>query len=118
MTPPKLSKAAVTMFKGARGDTGPQGPPGPPGSPGTDATASTELIEKATAIDENTPKELTVECPNGPVLSGGFVLYGQESQKLRAVRSYALPGDKVWLVRALADEPGEWQLSVIAVCVK
>jgi hypothetical protein len=119
VTPAKVSQAAVTMFKGQKGDTG---PPGAAGSVGANGIAA-ELVEKsAGAPDTTSPKELTVECPHGPVLGGGFVLYASEEAKqikLRAVRSYALPGDKVWLVRAFAEEAGmSWQLTVSAVCSK
>jgi hypothetical protein len=115
VTPPKVSPATVTMFKGAKGDTGPQG------LPGSD-TVATEIVEKSTSFDTESPKELAVECPNGPALGGGYVLAGSggaNQDKLRAVRSYALPGDRVWLVRAFSDEATvSWQLNAMAVCKK
>ena len=118
VTPPKVSPATVTMFKGAKGD---KGETGPQGLPGSDAVA-TEIVEKSTAFDTESPKELSVECPNGPALGGGYVLAGSggaNQDKLRAVRSYALPGDRIWLVRAFSDEAAvSWQLNAMAVCKK
>ena len=119
VTPAKISPAAVAVFKGEKGDTG---PPGTPGLPGADAIVAPALVEKSTgAPDTTSPKELTVECPAGHAVGGGFVLYAPDESKqtkLRAVRSYALPGDKTWLVRAFADEAGiTWQLSVSVICL-
>jgi hypothetical protein len=52
----------------------------------------------------STSKELSVHCPNGPVLGGGFALHNTAGSpsgqaKLRAVRSYPVDQD-TWLVRA------------------
>lgn len=107
---------------GPAGKAGDQGPPGPQGEPGSAGGApETELIQKATETEKTTPKELVVDCPNGPVLSGGFVLHSSEVEgqnNLRAVRSYALDSDS-WLVRAIDDSAStSWQLTVVAVCAK
>jgi hypothetical protein len=119
VTLPKVSSTAVSVLKGAKGDPGPAGTPGTPGTSGAGVTP--QLLEKTTgAPSVGTPKELAVECPTGHALGGGFVLFpngGIGQEKLAAVRSYALPGDKKWLVRAVSTEPSlSWQLSVSVIC--
>jgi hypothetical protein len=126
VTPAKLSKAskaALTGPKGATGATGPQGPKGDAGLKGDPGTLAAFAIEDVSAVSENTTakeKEVSVACPSGKVLGGGYVLnsHGNLSLLLRAVRSYAV-AEGTWLVRALnsgTEEP--WELSVQAVCVK
>ena len=125
VTPPKISQATETALKGEKGEKGDSGQPGAPGSPGADAVVAPQLIEKSTPgpgeVNTTSPKELIVECPTGHATGGGFVLYAPDESKqtkLRVVRSYALPGDKQWLVRAFAEEVGlSWQLSVSVICV-
>ena len=63
-----------------------------------------------------------MDCPNGPVLSGGYVLYppaqAGEQGKLRAIRNYATDQDS-WLVRAVDDSTAlSWELTVSVVCAK
>jgi hypothetical protein len=59
------------------------------------------------------------QCPNGPVLGGGYVLHVPsefaEQKNLRAVRNYAIASD-TWFVRALDNgaSPAR-QLTVVAV---
>ena len=133
----KLSSSAKNSLKGekgpkgergetgAQGSQGAQGPQGAPGSSGGAAQMETEIVTAATASDTSTPKELSVHCPNGPVLGGGFVLHNASGSpsgqaKLRAVRSYPVDAN-TWLVRATDDSngtEGEWELTVIAVCRK
>jgi hypothetical protein len=111
---------------GAAGATGAQGPVGAPGVPGTAAVSTsveTEVVNQATATDTTTPKELSVHCPNGPVLGGGYVLHSETAPgaaKLRAIRSYPVDTD-TWLVRAVDDSAGAegpWELTVSVVCAK
>ena len=135
----KLKDGSVTLAKlsaqvkgelkgppGTTGATGPQGAAGPQGPAGTSATStslSTEVVNQATATDTTTPKELSVQCPSGPVLGGGYVLHGTTTPgaaKLRAIRSYPVAGD-TWLVRAVDDSAGTegaWELTVSVVCEK
>jgi hypothetical protein len=106
---------------GAKGDAGAPGAPGQPGEPGG-AALETELVQKNAPASTTTPKELQVDCPNGPVLSGGYVVYPMaqpaEQGKLRAIRSYATDQDS-WLVRAVDDTGAlSWELTVVAVCAK
>lgn len=79
----------------------------------------TEEVAQSTPTDTEIAKELAVECPNGPVLSGGYVI-SPNGVGIRPVRSYALPGGKSWLVRAVNDGAAEqsWHLTVVAVCAK
>ena len=95
------------------------GAPGNPGAPGAPAVFDTEQVVKTTGKSTETPKELQVTCPNGPVLSGGYVLAGQAanpSSSLIARRSYAVAQD-TWLVRAVNAGPSEeWELTVVATC--
>ena len=102
---------------GQAGAVGPTGPAGPPGSTGSSGVAETEEVAKSTPSDTEAAKELAVKCPNGPVLSGGYVI-GVNDPGIRAVRSYAIASDE-WLVRAVDDAPGgAWHLTVVAVCAK
>jgi len=121
---PKDFKGSVAGAKGDTGSPGTPGAPGTPGVPGTPGTVGTvggtEIVQKSVAASTETPKELAVECPNGPVLSGGYVLHVPsnfaEQKHLSAVRSYAI-SNKAWLVRALDDTAAlSWELSVIVVC--
>lgn len=131
----KLSAQLKGEIKGQKGDTGatgvtgatgPQGQAGLQGTPGTGAVSTsveTEVINQATATDASTPKELQVQCPNGPVLGGGYVLHNgtvSGSAKLRAIRSYPVDSG-TWLVRAVDDSAGaegSWELTVSVVCAK
>jgi hypothetical protein len=112
VTPTKIRHSALAILKGdkgAKGDTGPAG---------KDGIAATELVQKVTAEDETESKELSVECPNGPVLSGGYVASSQfvSQNVFRLARSYAVD-DKSWLVRAIQDTGKDpWALTVVAVC--
>ncbi len=126
VTPEKLSPGAKSLLKGQTGATGAQGPPGPPGAPGTTSQTTgleTEVVNQATATDTTSPKELSVHCPSGPVLGGGYVLHSETatgSAKLRAIRSYPVDVD-TWLVRAVDDSNGAegvWELTVSVVCEK
>ena len=105
--------------KGPDGKEGPPGATGPPGPPGAVA-AGTELVVKSTGSTTENPKELQVECPNGRVLSGGYVLYppdaASQQVNLRAVRSYAISLNE-WLVRAVDQTDSlKWELTVSLVC--
>jgi hypothetical protein len=127
VTPEKLSPGAKTLLKGETGATGGQGEPGPRGEPGTNTSQTggleTEIVNQATATNATSPKELTVHCPSGPVLSGGYVLHSETpagAAKLRAIRSYPVDADD-WLVRADDDSSGgegAWELTVSVVCEK
>jgi hypothetical protein len=126
VTPAKLSKtakAALTGPNGATGSTGPQGPKGDAGSKGDPGTLAAFAIEDVSAVSENTgakEKEVSVTCPSGKVLGGGYVLNTHNNLNivLRAVRSYAV-AEGTWLVRALNSGIEEaWELSVVGVCVK
>jgi hypothetical protein len=106
--------------KGAKGDQGLQGAAGSkgdPGPPGDPATFVTEEVVKTTGKSTETPKELQVTCPNGPVISGGYVLAGTiPTGSLIARRSYAV-AKNTWLVRAMNAGPSEeWELTVVATC--
>ena len=75
----KLSAQVKGELKGPPGTTGAQGAAGPQGPAGTSAVStsvSTEVVNQATATDTTPPKELSVQCPSGPVLGGGYVLHG------------------------------------------
>lgn len=112
VTPPKVSPAVLALLKGEKGDRGEIGPAG-----GT-AGFTPELVQKVSVTDMTTPKELIVECPNGPVISGGFVLFASvgTAENLRAVRSYPVQAN-AWLVRALDNGAADtWQLTAYAVC--
>lgn len=119
VTPEKLSPGAKSLLKGQTGATGAPGPPGPPGTTGLE----TEVVNQATATNTTSPKELSVHCPSGPVLGGGYVLHSETaagSAKLRAIRSYPVDAD-TWLVRAVDDSNGAegvWELTVSVVCEK
>jgi hypothetical protein len=124
----KLSAQAKAELEGPKGAAGAQGPAGPQGSPGTGSVAvstavETEVIDQATATDTSTPKELSVSCPNGPVLGGGYVLHHSPESptgdaELRAIRSYPVTAS-TWLVRAVDDSSnGPWELTVSIVCEK
>ncbi len=130
VTPAKLAAATKSQLKGqtgatgAQGPVGPQGAAGPQGAPGAAASPAgveTEVVNLATAKDATAEKELTVQCPHGPVLGGGFVLAPQlaaAEPRLRAVRSYAVTPNS-WLVRAFDDGGADtWELTVTAVCEK
>lgn len=129
VTPSKLSKGAKKTLtgpagpKGATGSTGPQGLKGDPGTPGTPGTSPLLAIQDVSAVTENTTakeKEISVACPSGKVLGGGYVLnsHGNLNLLLRPVRSYAV-AEGTWLVRALNSGTEEaWELSVQAVCAK
>jgi hypothetical protein len=124
VTPSKLSAQVKSELKGQKGEAGAQGAQGPAGAqgaPGASATVETEVVNAATATNTTAEKELTVHCPHGPVLGGGFVLapeiVGGEPH-LRAVRSYAVSPES-WLVRAFDDGGADnWELTVDAVCEK
>ena len=45
VTPPKVSKKTVALFKGQRGAAGPRGSQGPPGSQGTQGPAGPQGIQ-------------------------------------------------------------------------
>jgi hypothetical protein len=114
VTPPKVSPSVLALLKGEKGDRGDRGEIGPAG--GT-ASFTPEIVQKASAFDTITPKELIVECPNGPVISGGFVLASTAQENLRAVRNYAVESD-AWLVRALDNGGADvWQLTAYAICM-
>jgi hypothetical protein len=107
-------------IKGSAGPQGDVGPVGPAGQPGSSTLGGVEQVTKSTETTTDRPKELIVDCPRGPVLSGGFVVYPPEfpteQGKLRVLRSYALDADS-WLVRATSDDGLlKWQLTVVAVC--
>jgi len=129
VTPAKLSKASkvtLTGPAGAKGATGPAGPQGPrgetglKGSPGVSPALAVEDVFAVSADDTAKEKEVTVACPSGKVLGGGYVLNSHNNLNLllRAVRSYPV-AEGVWLVRALNSGTEEtWELSVNAVCAK
>ena len=107
--------------KGEQGLPGAQGAPGPPGGLGG-ATVGTEILVKAVPASTVTAKEAVVDCPSGPVLSGGWVLFvpgnEDEQKKIRIVRSYAVDADS-WLIRAVDDTGAlSWALTAVAVCSK
>jgi hypothetical protein len=124
----KSGSLLATDFKSGQlpaGERGPQGLPGAAGlngAPGLNGAATeTEVRNASTPFNNTTPKEMTVECPNGPVLGGGYVIHGAapaESAALRALRSYPVAAN-TWLVRATDDSGAhEWELTVSAVCAK
>jgi hypothetical protein len=126
VTPAKLSpqvKGELKGQKGATGATGAQGPAGAPGAAGTTARLETEVVNQATATNTTSQKELTVHCPSGAVLGGGYVLHSETAPgatKLRAIRSYPVDADS-WRVRAVDDGPEtepSWELTVSVVCEK
>jgi hypothetical protein len=104
---------------GAIGPVGPVGPKGDAGSPGSPgAGVDIEQVTKSTATNSEATKELSVQCPNGPVLSGGYVI-SVNNKEIRAVRNYAVASNE-WLVRAVNDagETVSWHVTVVAVCAK
>jgi hypothetical protein len=119
----KLYRAMERGPPGPAGPTGPQGPPGPPGptqQPGPDPPApagiETEVVSGNIPPSIVAEKELMLECENGPVLGGGYVVFPNASP-VRVVRSYAIAVDK-WLVRAVSSDSSSWELTVTAVCAK
>jgi hypothetical protein len=123
VTPSKLSKASKATLTGPKGATGPQGPKGETGLRGNPGTSAALAVEDVSAVSENSTakeKEVSVACPSGKVLGGGYVLnsHSNLSLLLRPVRSYAV-AEGTWLVRALNSGTEEaWELSVQAVCAK
>jgi hypothetical protein len=119
----KAGSLLASDFKSGQlpaGERGPQGLPGNnglPGAPGSPGVAETETVVESTADDATPLKELSVECPHGPVLSGGFVLFGEEQEFIRDLRSYSVTSN-TWLVRASAESGQEWELTVTAICQK
>ena len=115
VTGAKIKDDSVTQNDIKGSAAGPPGPPGPPGS------VSTELVQQSAAFSTTTPKELTVDCPNGPVLSGGAILHpvsDADQHSMSVVRSYALDSN-TWLVRGVSDnEALTWEMTGVAVCAK
>ena len=73
-------------------------------------------------LTQETPKEVTVDCPAGSkVVSGGFVVNNASvpTTWVTPSRSYAVDDD-TWLVRANRIESATntvWALTAIATCV-
>lgn len=124
-------KGGAERLKGERGPTGPTGPqgpspridpdppiskPGPTGPTGPSGEIETEVVNGNIPPSIVAEKELTVECKNGPVLGGGYVVF-PNSSPVRVVRSYAVAADK-WLVRAVSSDSSSWELTVVAICSK
>jgi hypothetical protein len=99
---------------GQKGDPGLAGAPGAPGAPGVSVVTGLEQVVKVTGPNTDSDKELIVECPHGPVVSGGYVL--DPNGPFSVYRDYAVEPNK-WLVRANSDTSGaSWALTVIANC--
>ena len=85
------------------------------------APVKTEVVNANTPISNSEMKELTVKCPRGPVLGGGYVLQPEKpaaQTQLHAVRSYPVTKES-WLVRAFNVGPTEnWELTVSVVCAE
>jgi hypothetical protein len=106
--------------RGAQGPAGPKGAAGAQGAPGSSAALAIEDVTASSAVDTTPEKEVSVVCPSGKVLGGGYVLNaeGHAGVTLRAVRSYAV-AEGSWLVRAVNSGAAEtWELTVVAVCSK
>ncbi len=112
--PGPRGRRALPGAKGDPGLPGLAGAQGTPGPPGASVVAGIEQVVKVTNTNTDTDKELIVECPKGPVISGGYVLNPNGS--FAVYRDYAVEPNK-WLVRANSLTPATpWALTVIANC--
>jgi hypothetical protein len=110
---------------GPRGAMGPLGPAGPAGPTGPAGAANITYSQKqaSTAMDNTSPKELSVSCdPGSKVTGGGFVVAtasgSGDAGKTSVSRNYAVDSDS-WLVRvyAIPTSTPTFSLTVVADCV-
>jgi hypothetical protein len=121
ITGSKIKDDSITQNDISGSAVGTPGPPGPPGPPGAPGSVSTELRTNSVDFSTQTPKELTVNCPNGPVLGGGAILHpvaDSQQHHMSVVRSYAVDSN-TWLVRGVSDDESvSWEMTGDAICAK
>jgi hypothetical protein len=130
VTNPKLRNNAVTSVKVANrsllradfapgqipaGPTGPAGPAGPAGPPGL---SGLERVELTSPSNSSLTRTASMACPSGKrLIGGGARLNGSILDNVAIQLSY--PGDdNTYVARAaeIATNPGNWSLTVFAVC--
>lgn len=113
--------------KGAAGPAGPAGPPGPPGAPGPQgppgpSPAPLHAVTQSSSFSRSgpTPVSVTVPCPNGKVLGGGFQFLRQDGAETTAeielTESAPSPTLTGWTVTGFTWEATPWRLVAHAVC--
>lgn len=137
-----------TGLEGLPGPEGPRGPPGPAGAPGPKGIAGPQgpvgpsgvlgakglaglpgpspaaiyALTSLTSFEQSGPYPLsiTVPCPNGKVLGGGFQFLGQDGSETGAeielIESRPNATLTGWTVTGLAWEATPWRIVAHAVC--
>jgi hypothetical protein len=102
-----LHRAISTVPEGPEGPEGPQGPTGDPGVSGLQ-------IYSAESPTNSTTKSVSVDCPDGKLLTGGG---GVISHANRAQITSSWPNDaNTWTVDALDDSGDDWSVLAYAIC--
>jgi hypothetical protein len=97
------------------GPPGPAGPQGPQGVPGS-VSGYERVSGSPTALDGNSPKNATADCPSGKVVVGGG--YSASGIDDLAVTANGAATNSSWGV--VAFETGgnpTWSLQAFAICV-
>jgi hypothetical protein len=113
--------------KGAMGPEGPAGPPGAPGlkgpqgSPGPSPDSSYAVTSLGSFLRSGPyPTSVTVPCPNGKVLGGGFQFLREDGVETTAEIELTESGPNStltgWTATGLARETTAWRVVAHAVC--
>lgn len=123
VTPPKVAKKTIALFKGQRGPAGAQGLQGLQGVKGDTGLpgVSEYQIVQADSATNSVDKSVTVSCPAGKrAIGGGSHVSGLHGASTAWSAASFPASETEW--RAIGIEAtgyaGNWYVRVLAVCAK
>lgn len=124
VTPPKVAKTTIALFKGQRGPAGAQGlqgiqgAQGAQGAPGLNGVTGYQIVQADSATN-SVDKSVTVACPAGKkAIAGGSHVSGLHGANTAWSAASFPASETEW--RAIGIEgvgyAGNWYVRVFAIC--